>query len=67
MHSYGFKQYNSLFLEISYSHSHIDKVYNYVANQEKHHQKESFKEEYVKHLERFEVPYDERYLFEDLT
>lgn len=51
----------------SYSHSHINNVYNYIANQEKHHHKESFKEEYVKHLEKFEVPYDERYLFEDLT
>ena len=50
----------------SYSQSHIKKVYNYVANQEKHHHKESFKEEYLKYLDKFEVPYDERYIFEDL-
>jgi len=50
----------------SYSHSHIDNVYNYIANQEKHHHKEGFKEEYLKHLKKFEVPYDERYVFEDL-
>ena len=50
----------------SYSQSHIKKVYNYVANQEKHHHKESFKEEYLKYLDKFEVPYDERYIFEEL-
>ena len=50
----------------SYSQSHIKEVYNYVANQEKHHHKESFKEEYLKYLDKFEVPYDERYIFEDL-
>ena len=48
----------------SYSHSHIEKVYNYILNQEKHHQKRTFKEEYIELLDRFEVPYEERYLFE---
>ena len=50
----------------SYSHSHIKEVYNYVANQEEHHKKESFKEEYLNYLNKFEIPYDERYIFEDL-
>jgi REP element-mobilizing transposase RayT len=50
----------------SYSHSSINNVYNYVANQEKHHQKENFKDEYLEYLEEFEIPYDERYLFEEL-
>jgi putative transposase len=50
----------------SYSQSHIDKVYKYIANQEEHHQKESFKEEYIQFLDKFEIPYDERYLFQDL-
>ncbi len=31
----------------SYSHSHIGKVYDYILNQEKHHQKKTFKEEYM--------------------
>lgn len=48
----------------SYSHSHIEKVYNYILNQEKHHQKRTFKEEYIELLDKFEVPYEERYLFE---
>ncbi len=32
----------------SYSHSHIDKVYKYIANQEAHHKKQTFREEYLK-------------------
>lgn len=48
----------------SYSHSHIQRVYNYILNQKAHHQKRTFKEEYVELLKRFEVEHDERYLFE---
>ncbi|MCG9791155.1 IS200/IS605 family transposase [Flavobacterium algicola] len=50
----------------SYSHSQIDNVYKYIVNQENHHKKQSFKEEYLAFLNKFEVPYDERYIFEDL-
>ncbi len=48
----------------SYSHSHIERVYNYILNQEAHHRQKTFKEEYIGLLKKFEVPYDERYLFE---
>ena len=48
----------------SYSHSHIDRVYNYILNQEAHHKKKTFREEYFGLLKTFEVPYDEGYLFE---
>ena len=48
----------------SYSHSHIEKVYNYILNQEKHHHKKTFKEEYIEFLEKFQIEYDEQYLFE---
>lgn len=48
----------------SYGHSQIGTVYNYILNQEKHHQKKTFKDEYIQFLEKFEVPYEERYLFE---
>ncbi|NPD45710.1 IS200/IS605 family transposase [Lentimicrobium sp. S6] len=48
----------------SYSRSHIDNVYKYIQNQEEHHKKEKFKTEYIKFLKKFEVEYDERYLFE---
>jgi len=38
-------------------------VYQYIANQEKHHRTMSFEEEYRKLLERNGVEYDERYLW----
>lgn len=48
----------------SYSHSHIDAVYKYILLQEEHHKKRSFREEYIGLLRKFEVEFDERYLFE---
>lgn len=48
----------------SYSHSQIEHVYNYILNQDKHHQKKTFKEEYIEFLYKFQVEYDEKYLFE---
>ena len=50
----------------SYSHSHIDGVYKYIANQEEHHKKQTFKKEYLALLDKFKVPYDEQYTFKDL-
>ncbi len=48
----------------SYSKSHIDRVVKYVLNQKKHHGKRSFREEYIELLKKFEVEYDEKYLFD---
>lgn len=48
----------------SYSHSHIEKVYDYILNQEKHNKKKTFKMEYIQFLKKFEVEYNEKYLFE---
>ena len=48
----------------SYAHSQIETVYNYILNQEQHHKKKTFREEYIDFLKKFEVEYDERYLFE---
>jgi REP element-mobilizing transposase RayT len=50
----------------SYGHSQIDQVYKYIANQEEHHKIQTFGEEYLEFLERFEIPYDEQYIFADL-
>lgn len=47
----------------SYSKSHVPAVIEYIHNQESHHQRRSFMEEYKEFLERFEVPYEERYIF----
>lgn len=48
----------------SYSRSQIDDVIKYIINQQEHHKKKTFKEEYLEFLKKFEVEYDERYLFE---
>lgn len=48
----------------SYSHSHLDNVYQYILNQEEHHKKKSFKQEYFKLLEKFNIEFKEEYLFE---
>ncbi len=48
----------------SYSHSQIDNVYRYIANQETHHEKKTFKDEYTDFLVKSGIDYDERYLFE---
>lgn len=48
----------------SYSHSALDNVIQYVNNQKEHHRKISFKEEYKEFLEKFEVEFREKYLFE---
>lgn len=48
----------------SYSRSHIDAVVNYVLNQEEHHKRKTFKEEYLDNLRKYEIGFDEKYVFE---
>ncbi|MBK8516517.1 MAG: IS200/IS605 family transposase [Saprospiraceae bacterium] len=48
----------------SYAHSQIENVYKYIVNQEEHHKKKTFKEEYLDFLQKFEIEYNEKYLFE---
>lgn len=50
----------------SYGQSQLDSVYQYIQNQEEHHQKQTFKEEYLRFLEKFKIDYDEQYTFLDL-
>jgi hypothetical protein len=42
----------------------IDKVCKYVINHESHHKRKTFKEEYYELLQKFAVPFEEKYLFE---
>jgi len=48
----------------SYSHSQLSVVMNYVKNQEKHHQKSTFKAEYIRFLNRFNISYESEFLFD---
>lgn len=48
----------------SYSKSQTDAVVKYILNQEQHHKKRTFKEEYLDLLNKFEIDYKKEYLFE---
>jgi REP element-mobilizing transposase RayT len=48
----------------SVSHSNLESVRRYIANQEEHHRKMTFAEEFVSFLKKHGVAYDERYLWE---
>ena len=48
----------------SYSKSQSQNVVNYILNQPQHHKKKTFKNEYLEFLKKFEIEYDEKYLFE---
>lgn len=48
----------------SYSHSQVAYVYNYILNQEKHHGQETFKNEYMDLLKRFEIEHNIKYVFD---
>jgi len=48
----------------SYSHSQIAYVYDYILNQEKHHSKQTFQDEYMDFLKKFEIEHEVKYLFE---
>ncbi len=50
----------------SYSDSHVDNVVQYILNQEEHHKRKTFREEYMELLEKFKIEYNENYLFEPL-
>jgi len=48
----------------SHSHSQIENVVKYIINQEIHHQKRSFKDEYLSFLNKYRIDYDDKYIFE---
>lgn len=48
----------------SYSRDAIDNVYHYIMNQEEHHRKATFEEEYVKFLNDFGIAYELKYVFD---
>ena len=49
----------------SYAKSQVPDVVTYIKNQEIHHQKETFLDEYRKFLTRFEIEWDEQYIFNE--
>ncbi len=55
---------NNLYLNFSYSHSQIDTVIKYIMNQQKHHKVKTFGEEYLEFMNKFNVKYEDKYLFD---
>jgi putative transposase len=49
----------------SYSRSQLGTVIPYIEKQQIHHARKSFREEYIELLKKFNVDYDERYIFND--
>jgi REP element-mobilizing transposase RayT len=48
----------------SYSHRHLGDVIRYINNQEQHHQKKKFTDEYIELLKEHKIEFDERYVFD---
>ncbi len=61
--AYGF-QWQEGYGAFSYSQSALDNVIRYIMNQKDHHKKQTFKEEYVSFLHKFQIEYKEEYLFD---
>ena len=50
----------------SYGKSQIPSIARYIENQQQHHKKRTFYEEYLAFLKIFEIEYDERYVFKPI-
>ena len=50
----------------SYSQSQISRVSKYIENQETHHKKKTFRQEYMDFLKAFNIEFDERYVYKEI-
>ena len=48
----------------SYGHSQLDRIISYIQNQEKHHRRRTSKQEYLAWLKKYEIKFEEKYVFE---
>lgn len=46
------------------SQSHVGRVCQYIENQESHHRRRTFKDEYHAFLKKYQIKYDERYVWD---
>ncbi len=58
--------WQSGFGAFSYAKSQVPDVIRYIQNQENHHKKKTFIEEYSDFLKAFDIDYDERYIFKPI-
>jgi hypothetical protein len=57
-------QWQSGYGAFSVGQSQVNAVIKYIRGQKQHHRKMTFKEELLKFLEKYQVEYDERYLWD---
>jgi REP element-mobilizing transposase RayT len=50
----------------SFSHSHLNQVVKYINNQDQHHKKQTFREEYLLLLKKYEINFEEKYILHDV-
>ena len=48
----------------SYGHSQLDTIIRYIQNQEEHHRRRSFRNEYLSLLRKFDIAFEDKYIFE---
>jgi putative transposase len=65
--SKGHFQWQEGYGAFSYSKSQLPALIRYVENQETHHQTKTFLEEYKAFLNKFEIHYEEHYLFKQIV
>jgi putative transposase len=47
----------------SYGHSQLDTIIRYIQNQETHHQQRPFKDEYLSLLRKFDIGFEDKFVF----
>jgi putative transposase len=60
---FGFDGWQEGYGAFTYSLKEKERLINYVKNQEEHHKKTSFRDEYMSLLNEFEIDFEEKYLF----
>jgi len=63
----GYFSWQEGFGGFSYSKSQVNDVVSYIMNQDKHHKRKSFMEEYESLLREFDVDFDERFVFKPVA
>ena len=50
----------------TYGHSQLTGIINYIRDQERHHARRTFREEYLRLLKKYEIQHDEKFIFKPL-
>ncbi len=60
----GYFEWQQGYSAFSYSKTQRDGVIKYIINQEQHHKFKTFREEYVEILKKFDIKFENRYIFD---